>query len=78
MPTEENSEAGLRRRRILLSATAIAFGVLMLVAIPTDFGPLFVSRDSFRSFFYRVRWRKTLQGFAGLRSVRPVAGLLRI
>ena len=39
MAPEENREASLRRRHIALSAVAIAFGMVMLAAIPTDAGP---------------------------------------
>ncbi len=39
MLPEDHREDNLRRRRIALSVAAIAFGVLMLAAIPTGFGP---------------------------------------
>lgn len=39
MAPEEHRGPGLRRRRVALSAAAIAFGALMLAAIPTGFGP---------------------------------------
>ncbi len=39
MPPEDHREDHLRRHRIALSAVAIAFGVLMLAAILTSFGP---------------------------------------
>lgn len=39
MFSEDHREASLRRQRVLLSGAAIAFGVLMLAAILTSFGP---------------------------------------
>ncbi len=39
MTPEEHSEHSLRRRRIALFVAAVVFGVLMLAAIPTSFGP---------------------------------------
>ncbi|MGB3681991.1 MAG: hypothetical protein WA990_05840 [Rubrobacteraceae bacterium] len=39
MPSEDHREAGLRRQRVALSCAAIGFGVLMLAATVTSFGP---------------------------------------
>jgi uncharacterized membrane protein HdeD (DUF308 family) len=76
MAPEENREASLRRRRIALSAVAIAFGTLMLAAIPTDFGPSLLVGLVFGVSFI-VYGGAAIQGFEGLRSVRTFRGIFR-